>query len=42
MSKKVLIVDDEVHICALLERAEDLEDENVEILLAENGEEGLN
>ncbi len=42
MSKKVLIVDDEVHIRALLERAlEDLEDENVEILLAENGEEGL-
>lgn len=42
MSKKVLIVDDEVHIRALLERAlEDLEDEGVEILLAENGEEGL-
>ena len=42
MSKKVLIVDDEVHIRALLERAlEDLEDEDVEFLTAENGEEGL-
>ena len=42
MSKKVLIVDDEVHIRALLERAlEDLEDEDVEILTAEDGAEGL-
>ena len=42
MSKKVLIVDDEVHIRALLERAlEDLEDEDVEFITAENGEEGL-
>ncbi|MCP4399791.1 MAG: response regulator [bacterium] len=42
MSKKVLIVDDEVHIRALLERAlEDVEDEGVELLTAEDGEEGL-
>jgi two-component system alkaline phosphatase synthesis response regulator PhoP len=42
MSKKILIVDDEVHIRALLERAlEDLEDEGVELLTAENGQEGL-
>ncbi len=42
MSQKVLIVDDEVHIRALLERAlEDLEDEGVELLSAEDGEEGL-
>jgi two-component system alkaline phosphatase synthesis response regulator PhoP len=42
MNKKILIVDDEVHIRALLEQAlEDLEDEGVEILLAREGEEGL-
>jgi len=42
MDKKVLIVDDEAHIRALLERAlEDLEDEDVEFITAENGEEGL-
>jgi DNA-binding response OmpR family regulator len=42
MNKKVLIVDDEAHIRALLERAlEDLEDEDVEFLTAENGEQGL-
>ena len=42
MDKKVLIVDDEAHIRALLERAlEDLEDEDVEFFTAENGEEGL-
>jgi two-component system alkaline phosphatase synthesis response regulator PhoP len=42
MSKKILIVDDEVHIRALLEQAlEDLEDEGVEIFLAREGEEGL-
>ena len=42
MNKKILIVDDEVHIRALLERAlEDLEDEDVEFITAENGEEGL-
>lgn len=38
MSKKLLIVDDEAHIRMLLEQTlEDLEDEGVEILLAENG-----
>ena len=42
MSKKILIVDDEVHIRALLEQAlEDLEDAGVEIFLAREGEEGL-
>ena len=38
MNKKILIVDDEVHIRALLEQAlEDLEDEGVEIFLAREG-----
>ena len=42
MSKKILIVDDEVHIRALLEQAlEDLEDAGVELLSARDGEEGL-
>lgn len=42
MSKKILIVDDEVHIRALLEQAlEDLEDAGVELFLARDGEEGL-
>jgi DNA-binding response OmpR family regulator len=42
MSKKILIVDDEVHIRALLEQTfEDLEDEGVELFLARDGEEGL-
>jgi len=42
MNKKILIVDDEVHIRALLEQAlEDLEDEGVEVFLAREGEEGL-
>ena len=42
MNKKILIVDDEVHIRALLEQAlEDLEDAGVEIFLAREGEEGL-
>jgi two-component system alkaline phosphatase synthesis response regulator PhoP len=42
MGKKILIVDDEVHIRALLEQAlEDLEDANVELLSARDGEEGL-
>lgn len=42
MEQKILIVDDELHIRALLERAlEDLEDEGIELLTAENGEEGL-
>ncbi len=39
---KLLIVDDEPHIRMLLEQTlEDLEDEGVELLIAENGEEGL-
>jgi CheY-like chemotaxis protein len=42
MGKKILIVDDEVHIRALLEQAlEDLEDVGVELLSACDGEEGL-
>ncbi len=43
MSKKVLIVDDEIHIRALLEQSlEELEeDHDVEILSASNGEQGL-
>lgn len=42
MEKKILIVDDEPHIRALLEQTlEDFEDEDVEILTATNGEEGL-
>ncbi len=42
MNKKILIVDDEPHIRALLEQTfEDLEDLGVEILLAKDGEEGL-
>lgn len=42
MRKKILIVDDEVHIRALLEQAlEDLEDAGVELLSAQDGEEGL-
>ncbi len=39
---KMLIVDDEPHIRMLLEQTlEELEDEGVDILIAENGEEGL-
>jgi DNA-binding response OmpR family regulator len=42
MGKKILIVDDEVHIRALLEQAlEELEDAGVELLSARDGEEGL-
>jgi DNA-binding response OmpR family regulator len=42
MTKKVLIVDDEVHIRALLEQTlEDLADAGVELLIAQDGEEGL-
>ncbi len=42
MGKKILIVDDEPHIRALLEQTlEDFEDEDVEILTATNGQEGL-
>lgn len=43
MDKKLLIVDDESHIRMLIEQTlEDLEDEGVELLFAENGEEALN
>ena len=42
MDKKILMVDDEPHIRALLEQTlEDFEDEDVEILTATNGQEGL-
>jgi DNA-binding response OmpR family regulator len=42
MEKKLLIVDDESHIRMLIEQTlEDLEDEGVELLFAENGEEAL-
>ncbi|THB68690.1 MAG: response regulator [Desulfovibrio sp.] len=43
MRKKLLIVEDELHIRTLLEQVlEDLEDEfNVEVLTAPDGEEGL-
>ncbi len=40
MSKKILIVDDEPHIRALLEQTlEDLEDYGIELLTASNGQE---
>lgn len=43
MSKKILIVDDEPHIRLLMEQTlEELEDEGIELLTAENGEEALN
>lgn len=39
---KILIVDDEPHIRLLLEQTlEELEDEGVELIMAENGEEAL-
>jgi DNA-binding response OmpR family regulator len=42
MTKKLLIVDDEAHIRMLIEQTlEDLEDEGVEMLFAENGEQAL-
>lgn len=42
MGKKLLIVDDEPHIRMLIEQTlEDLEDEDVEFLTAENGEQAL-
>ncbi|MEB3885146.1 response regulator [Lyngbya sp. CCY1209] len=42
MAPKILIVDDEPHIRLLLEQTlEDLEDEGVELLVAENGEDAL-
>lgn len=43
MSKKLLICDDEPFIRMLLEQTlEDLEDEDVELFIASDGEEGLN
>ncbi len=42
MGKKLLIVDDEAHIRMLIEQTlEDLEDEGVNFLTAENGEQAL-
>lgn len=42
MDKKLLIVDDEPHIRMLIEQTlEDLEDEGVDFLSAENGEQAL-
>lgn len=42
MAKKILIVDDEAHIRMLIEQTvEELEDEGVEFLTAENGEQAL-
>lgn len=42
MSHKILIVDDEAHLRMLITQAlEELEDENVELLTASNGEEAL-
>ncbi|AVR45165.1 response regulator [Christiangramia fulva] len=41
-NRKLLIVDDESHIRMLIEQTlEDLEDEGVELLFAENGEQAL-
>lgn len=43
MGQKLLIVDDEAHIRMLIEQTlEDLEDDGVDLLFAENGEEALN
>ena len=42
MEKKILIVDDEAHIRMLIEQTlEDLEDEGVEFLVADNGQSAL-
>ena len=42
MAQKLLIVDDESHIRMLIEQTlEDLEDDGVELLFAENGEQAL-
>ncbi len=42
MTKKLLIVDDEAYIRMLLEQTlEDLEDDGVEFLMADNGEQAL-
>ncbi len=43
MQPKILIVDDEMHIRALIEQTlEELEDDGVELFTAQDGEEGLN
>ncbi len=43
MTQKILIVDDEAHIRRLIERAlMDLEDRDVELLTADNGQDALN
>lgn len=43
MNLKILIADDEAHITQLIEQTlEDLEDQDVELLIASNGEEALN
>jgi DNA-binding response OmpR family regulator len=42
MSKKILIVDDELHMMMLLqETLEEFEDKGVKLLLAENGEDAI-
>ncbi len=42
MHPKILIIDDEIHIRALIEQTlEELEDDGVELLSAADGEEGL-
>lgn len=42
MNPKILIVDDEAHITQLIEQVlEDLEEQDVELLIATNGEEAL-
>ena len=42
MEQKILIVDDEAHIRMLIEQTlEELEDDGVKFLIAENGEEAL-
>ncbi len=42
MSKKILIVDDELHMMLLLqETLEEFEDKGVKLLLAENGEDAI-
>jgi len=42
MNKKIIIIDDDIHIRSLLEQTlEEFEDEGIEILSAGNGQEGL-
>lgn len=43
MNPKILIVDDEAHIRRLIQRTlEDLEDQGVELIAADNGQDALN